>query len=162
MSVFLSHRTKDNDLARAIYQRLTRFHGIECYIDDFDDEAQLASSKEITTIIMSRLDSCSHLLALVTDNTKGSWWVPFEIGVARRAPRYITTFIGHYSEKLPSYLKEWPVLKKNSDIDIYAKLYLETKTRNKILFEKTASFNDQIQRTDNFHNRLKLQLIDFS
>ena len=90
MPVFISHRTADDVVARTVHDRLTRVHRIQCYLDDLDREAHRTS--KITALIVDRLKSCSNLLALVTRNTKGSWWVPFEVGVARQAPRIITSY----------------------------------------------------------------------
>jgi hypothetical protein len=118
MAVFISHSSKDDRLARAIYDRLTKVHGIKCYLDDLDPALQ--GTKNVTDVILQRLEECSYLMAVVTTNTNTSWWVPFEIGVARRAPRYITTFTD-LSFTLPAYLKEWPVLKCDSDLDKFAR-----------------------------------------
>ena len=79
MPVFISHRTADDVLARRVYDRLTREHQIRYYLDDLDKEAHRTS--RITALIVDRLTSCSNLLALLTRNTKGSWWVPFKVGV---------------------------------------------------------------------------------
>src|SRR5262245_57071772 len=93
MPVFISHSTSDDKIARSVYDRLLSFHGIRCYIDDLDREAKAArGTRAITSLILSRLESCTHLLAVVTPNTITSWWVPFEIGVARRSPRAISTY----------------------------------------------------------------------
>lgn len=120
MPVFISHRTADDTIARAVYDRLTNTHGIKCYIDDLDREA---NTKNITSLIVGRVKQCTNLLVLVTRNTQGSWWVPFEVGVAREAPRVITSFTNLLQHELPEYLTEWPVLRGNSAIDTFADFY---------------------------------------
>jgi len=106
MPVFISHRTTDDSLAKMVFKRLLEVHRIPCYIDDLDREANSArGTARVTEVILGRLELCTHLLALVTENTRGSWWVPFEIGVARRAPRIISTYTNVYRD-LPEYLKE--------------------------------------------------------
>ena len=149
MPVFISHRTKDDKIAQQVYRRLHFHHHIACYIDDFDDEAR--NTKKITDLILNRINSCTHLIAVVTSNTKGSWWVPFEIGVARRAPRIISSFTSLYSFELPEFLKEWPVLKGQNAIDIFARFYKE----GKVIQEKQYSnLNAQIRAVDVMHNKL--------
>lgn len=101
---------------------------------------------------------CTHLLALVTDNTKGSWWVPFEVGVARRAPRAISTFT-NLLRGLPEYLTEWPVLRGETAIDKFAAAYkAQIATARRMLTEKYASFGEQVRSVDSFHTRLKASL----
>lgn len=131
MPVFISHRTADDALARQAASRLRYYHGIECYIDDIDQELKRAQgTSEVTALIVRRLNLCTNLLAIVTANTEGSWWVPFEIGVARQAPRVITTLTNQEDYSLPEYLREWPRLRGASAIDQFAELYKE---QNRVL-----------------------------
>ena len=159
MPVFISHRTADDKVAQDVAYRLKYVHGITCYVDDFDQEASAArGTRRITSLIVARLDLCTHLLALVTENTKGSWWVPFEVGVARRAPRVISTFTNLYTG-LPEFLTEWPVLRGDTAIDRFAELYKTHKAAaSRVLLEKRASVEDQISLVDDFHSRLKVAL----
>ena len=60
---------------------------------------------------VSRNESSDRLLAIVTENTPLSWWVPFEIGVARETDSLIATFlevnrVSTVKVELPSYLKQ--------------------------------------------------------
>lgn len=159
MPVFISHRTADNAIATQVANRLKIYHGIECYIDDLDREAQgLSGTKAITSLIVKRLTSCTNLLAIVTKNTSGSWWVPFEVGVARQAPRVISTFTDLYSG-LPEYLEEWPILRGEGAIDMFARLYKEQKVvLNERIIRKSVSEADQIATVDSFHRSLKASL----
>ena len=120
MPVFISHRTADDAVARLVYDRMTTVHGIKCYIDDLDRET---NTKNITALIVSRVKQCTNLLVLVSKNTQGSWWVPFEVGVAREAPRIITSYTNLLQEELPEFLTEWPVLRGTNAIDKFAALY---------------------------------------
>lgn len=160
MPVFLSHRTVDDRIAQSVAHRLKSHHDINCYVDDFDKEANTArGTNRITTLIVSRLNMCTHLLALVTENTKGSWWVPFEIGVARRAPRAISTFT-NLSYGLPEYLTEWPVLRGESAVDKFAAAYKSqiATAKRMLTAEATTSFDERALSVDSFHTRLKASL----
>jgi hypothetical protein len=157
MPVFISHKTTDNLIAKKVYDRLVSYHGIDCWIDDVDPEiANSRNSSRITSLILDRLDSCTNLLAIVTENTKESWWVPFEIGVARKAPRAITTFTNMYSWQLPEYLHEWPVLKGTDAIDTFAKFYKQQKQM--IKEAQIYRFSKSRIPVDSFHNILKSAL----
>jgi len=160
MPVFISHRTADDKLAQQVAFRLKQQHGIECYLDDIDQELKKAQgTPAVTGLIVRRLNQCTNLLAIVTINTEGSWWVPFEVGVARQAPRVITTFTNQEDSSLPAYLLEWPRLRGDSAIDEFAKLY---KAQQQILranvLEKRALAAEQVSVVDQFHRQLKARL----
>ena len=160
MPVFISHRTVDNDLARRVSLRLRVWHGIECYVDDMDDATQrLRGTPAITALIVRRLNACSNLLAIVTANTVDSWWVPFEVGVARQAPRVITTFTDQTDDRLPDFLLEWPRLRGESAVDEFAKLYnAQVRSLTAQVVEKHAMLADQLDAVERFHRDLKARL----
>ena len=114
MPVFISHRTADDAKAQALALRLKTKHNILSYLDHFDPAA--STTKKITDLLVDRINTCTHLMALITNQTVGSWWVPFEIGVARQGDRRITSF-DNSTVALPEYLTEWPVLKSDADLD---------------------------------------------
>lgn len=159
MPVFISHRTADDHVANAVYLRLTRVHSIKCYLDNFDDEAKSAGQSRITRLIVDRLTACTNLLALVTVNTRGSWWVPFEVGVARQAPRMITSFTTLDDSELPEYLKEWPILRGENAIDIFAAAYKrQLSSATRILLAEQAGRSAAFSSVDAFHKELKSAL----
>jgi hypothetical protein len=160
MPVFISHRTADDAIARRVYDRLTNVHQIRCYLDDVDKEAGYANqTNRITALIVSRVRSCTNLLALVTPNTRGSWWVPFEVGVAREAPRMISSFTNLAQEDLPEFLKEWPVLRGEGAIDTFAKYYKQQNDVVKRAFvEGRAPASEGTAGVDTFHRQLKAAL----
>lgn len=159
MPVFISHRTADDPLARQVRDRLVNLHGIQCYLDDLDQQTKVAN--QITSLIVSRLNGCTNLLALVTPNTRGSWWVPFEVGVARQAPRMITSYTNLPQSDLPEYLTEWPVLRGNNAIDLFAAAYKRQVVMVKRAFvDRTfsATAAEGIASINAFHQNLKIAL----
>ncbi len=92
-------------------------------------------------------------MALVTNATVGSWWVPFEIGVARQGDRRITSYDASTVE-LPEFLTEWPVMTSEMHLDLFAEAYHRDKTA-KPMIEKYASYSRSINTADDFHARLK-------
>jgi hypothetical protein len=160
MPVFISHRTADDIIARGVRDRLTNEHGITCYLDDLDKEAGYTNqSNRITALIVRRLIECTNLLALVTQNTRGSWWVPFEVGVARQAPRIITSFTNLAQGELPEFLTEWPVLRGEKAIDTFAYYYKQqASVVKRSLVDKFAALSEGVAGVDAFHRQLKAAL----
>jgi hypothetical protein len=160
MPVFISHRTADDAIARQVANRLRTTHSITVYIDDIDQEVQRAQgTAAITALLVKRINACTNLLAIVSQNTQGSWWVPFEVGVARQSPRVITTMTNQADSALPEYLLEWPRLRGDAAIDTFARIY---KAQSRILteqvLEKRAPFSVQMSHVDQFQAALKTAL----
>lgn len=160
MPVFISHRTADDTIARRVCDRLVQVHGIPCYLDDLDKEAGLANqSNRVTSLIVQRLNNCTNLLAIITKNTRGSWWVPFEVGVARQAPRAITSFTNLANGELPEFLTEWPVVRGDKAIDIFAAMYQQQAgSIKRALIDNTARALEGIAGVEAFHRQLKASL----
>jgi hypothetical protein len=92
-------------------------------------------------------------MALITNATVGSWWVPFEIGVARQGDRRITSFDAS-TVTLPEFLTEWPVMTTETDLDLFAEAYHRDRA-GKPIMEKYASRTRSISTADEFHTQLK-------
>lgn len=156
MAIFISHTTPDNRLARNIYNRLN-YHGIECYIDDLDNELKKRrGNMSLTPFLVDRLEACDTLLAVVTENTKSSWWVPFEIGTARQMPRVITSYTNYfyYDKNLPEYLLEWPLLRTENDIDVFSRKY----KRKRSLFSESVDFSTSLNNVRSFEKSVMFAL----
>ena len=134
MPVFISHRTLDDVLAKRIYDRLTRVHSIRCWLDNV---YPAQPPDKITEVILTNINRCTHLLVVMTDNTEGSWWVPYEIGVAEQGERAISTYSEMLKLKLPEFLWHWPVLMGDSAIDRFAQIYKQ----ERLIVETTKAAN---------------------
>ena len=119
MKVFLSHQRDDSTRAMKVAARL-RYNGLDTYLDVVDD-ALRKDGPELSDYLRAQMSTCTQLMAVVSSSTKGSWWVPWEIGVASEKDFLIATYTSEYTE-LPSYLKKWPFLRTDQDIDEYARL----------------------------------------
>lgn len=152
MSVFISHRNADNALARHVFLFL-RERGISCYIDDLDKDAK--TTDDITALLLDRLSCTSHLIAVVTQNTEGSWWVPFEIGVATESAKRIASYT-RYRSLLPEYLLKWPAMQSDPDLDAFALAY----RKDRPIVEKRAYEGVSARRADaeTFHRSLKASI----
>ncbi len=158
MPVFLSYYRLDEQKARAIHDRLTRIHGVSTYIDVLDQEMRSAS--DVTGLILSRLSSCTHIMALLSSATVQSWWVPFEIGAATQNERRIVSYNASYvsREDLPGYLKLWPILRSIEDLDRFAHRYKQ----DRLPLEKSQRLTEAkaaaIQSANEFHRLLKFDI----
>ena len=119
MPVFISYRHMDRAHAMQINSRLMQAN-IKTYLDVLDPESQ--TTDDITEVITRNISECTHLLAVVSERTALSWWVPFEIGEATISNRRICSFRTGPTE-LPLYLDKWPKLSSAKDLDFFSEAY---------------------------------------
>lgn len=154
MSVFISYYRPDESLAKEI-ARLLRTNNIHCYLDVLDD--RLSQASNVTRAILDALHESTHLMALVSTSTAGSWWVPFEIGVAtetgRRICSYATTAV-----RLPDFLREWPVLRSRQDLQDFMRRYRLDSGVLRKTFATPADRSAAMREADRFHTMLKRDL----
>ena len=154
MPVFISYRHMDRAYAMAINSRLIRAD-IKTYLDVLDLES--LTTDDITGVITRNITECTHLLAVVSEKTALSWWVPFEIGEATISNRRICSFRTGPAE-LPLYLDKWPKLNTESDLDFFIDAYREevSNKRSMSLESISESVKGSYKRdADMFHEQLK-------
>jgi hypothetical protein len=80
-TIFVSHSHKDRDL---IYPALgfLRSHGVKIYVDWMDQGMPDTVSGETAKNLKDRIKQQKKFLVLVTENSKDSRWVPWELGYA--------------------------------------------------------------------------------
>lgn len=174
MSVFISYRHTDRNTAFAIAQKLS-INNISYYLDIIDDESK--STDDITEVITKNIKKSTHLIAVISIHTAGSWWVPFEIGEATIANRRICSYATrgnssnlslmsyrHITKLLPEYLQKWPVLVSSADLEAFIKQYKIDNITFGIEESRSHQFdsissNDLTKAgADSFHKNLKNQL----
>ena len=116
MKVFISHKKEDSVLALAIQRAFVK-NGVESYLDVLDSSI-IGGGRELTDHVKNSLNSCTDIIVVMTDSTKNSWWVPFEIGMSAQIDMPTASFL-QSDMILPSYLSYWPRLKTINDIDKY-------------------------------------------
>ena len=151
MPVFISHRSTDTEQATAVHSYLSA-RGVRCYIDKLDEALQ--STDNITEVILARIKQCSHMMAVVSQQTRGSWWVPFELGVATDSDRRISSFKATNVD-LPHFLSKWPILKDKYDLDKFIELYKRDST---IAFNESRASYQDVKSADQFHRQLKTNI----
>ena len=106
-------------------------------------------------MITKRIMQCTHLLAIASQTTVQSWWVPFEIGEATIVDRRIATFkIGQTD--LPDYLRKWPIMSREPHLDLFIKAYKAEQVGSSIrrLREALGAGTGELT-ADRFHTELK-------
>lgn len=155
MSVFISHKKEDENIARQI-DGVLKARGINTYLDVLDPT--LIDKTNITMKILNGLNKCSHLLAIVSSRTSESWWVPFEIGVATKGDKRICTYSAVSITTLPDYLTIWPIISQLSQVGFFASRYLN----DRMVLEKASrtyeASQSSIQNANDFHRLLKADL----
>lgn len=131
-TVFISHKQEDATPAAAVSQRL-KANGMPSYLDLFDPDAK--DGPELAEYLRARLGRCQGLMAVVSNKTITSWWVPWEIGVATERDMPMATF-SYEHVNVPSYLRKWPYLTRLEQIDSYARLAKEQLEQRRVLVEK--------------------------
>ena len=160
MPVFISYRHMDRAYAININTRLMQAN-IKTYHDVLDAESQ--TPDDITGVITRNISESTSLLAVVSEKTALSWWVPFEIGEATITNRRICSFKTGPTE-LPLYLDKWPKLSSDRDIEFFIDAY-----RNELTLKRSMSMESvtgsestrSVNRTnaDRFHTDLKSRII---
>ncbi|MFZ6681947.1 toll/interleukin-1 receptor domain-containing protein [Undibacterium sp. Tian12W] len=118
MKIFISHQRVDSDLALSLSYRLLTTHCIPTYLDVIDP-AVSSTGDALADHVKDELGKCTQLLAVVSEATQASWWVPWEIGIATEKDFPLATYAGGYAS-IPEYLRKWPYLRSTSDLDLYA------------------------------------------
>lgn len=157
MPVFISYRHMDRPQAMAINSRLMQAN-IKTYLDLLDPESQ--TTDDITGVITRNITECTHLLAVVSEKTALSWWVPFEIGEATISNRRICSFRTGPAQ-LPLYLDKWPKLSTDNDLNFFIDAYREEQSsrRSLTLDSSNESFSGTYKRNaELFHEQLKSRI----
>ena len=116
MKVFISHKNEDSAQAVALQNAFAK-NGVTSYLDVLDSSIN-SGGKSLTDHIKENLNTCTDIIVIMTDNTKYSWWVPFEIGMSAQVDMPTASFLKSDVD-LPSYLSYWPRLKTTADVDKY-------------------------------------------
>ncbi|MEX2578425.1 MAG: hypothetical protein WD342_05140 [Verrucomicrobiales bacterium] len=79
-NTFLSHSSDDDDVLPGVIFILEN-HGAVVYTDNGDERLPERTSPETAKILRSTVRDCRRLVLFVTKNSKGSCWIPWELGL---------------------------------------------------------------------------------
>lgn len=106
---FISHKNEDADAALEIGNHIMNDFGYNIYLDLFDESLQVADQKnDVESIVKSihkGLEYSTHLLCIITEKSKKSWWIPYEIGFAQANGKKTASLKIKTLEYLPSFLR---------------------------------------------------------
>ena len=156
MKEFISHKNLDQEIALRI-QTVLKNKQVDAYLDLLDD-AITGKGEALTMHIKQKLNECTDILVVMSENTKSSWWVPFEIGMAAQKDLPTVNYL-QAGVMLPDYLSYWPRLKNDSDLVKYVDA--RNIVKRKILQERMdrgSVYASAASETERFYNELKMQL----
>ncbi|MCY3812881.1 MAG: TIR domain-containing protein [Gammaproteobacteria bacterium] len=112
--VFVSHKSDDKGLAMEVYNCIKGLGlGLRPWIDLQDPNIH-GDSARLDAYIKGVISQSASLLAVVTEVTNESWWVPFEVGIAYDQNCWLATFVqDREGVALPSFLSKHPRLKRH-------------------------------------------------
>lgn len=80
-SVFLSHSSKDEQKLPYVIEFLENY-GVKVYIDKNDPRLPKVTSSETARMLKENIKKCKKFILLVSENSKDSRWIPWELGLA--------------------------------------------------------------------------------
>lgn len=159
MKIFISHKKEDELTALNVVDTL-KTAGVDAYLDLLDNIIANDGEK-LTKHIREKLHECTDVIVILSTNTKKSWWVPFEIGMATEKDMPIANYLLS-QETLPDYLTYWPRLKNRDDVLKYVEI--RNKVSKQIVLEKTLNqgyyqrADGGMSETQKFYSELKKHL----
>ena len=159
--IFISHKHDDEYMARKVYNRVKLQHGYDAYMAAVDEE-HLKDNQELAKTLLDRISECQRIIAVISDHTKLSWWVPWEIGIGYAKKYNMASYIEYYKDSLdlPSYIDDWPILTDLDSVDKYCNLSRHSAagdSQRVQLMEGRTVVKSQIplMSSDEFHQKLK-------
>lgn len=155
MKIFISHKQEDALMANQMASELRTIH-VDYYLDLLDPSVA-QSGRELTNHIRKNLNNCTDIIVVMSEITRYSQWVPFEVGMAAQLDMPTATFLKD-NVLLPDFLQYWPRLKKPEDIRKYvtARNDVDQEYRVYRSIYETATY--QKRKTERFYDVLKQRL----
>src|SRR5208282_522680 len=159
--VFISHKREDSESAGRLATKIDGYRDCRAYVDVLDARLAL-NGDDLGEYFRRVISDCTHLMAVISERTAASWWVPFEIGIATEKQYPLSTFSSTRAS-LPDYLQKWPYLVSEADVEKYLQVAVNVGNnvlRKNILTEdmRTASSSDRASYAKSFHSILKREL----
>ena len=154
IKVFISHKQEDSYTANKIASQLN-YMGIPYYLDVLDSTVT-NSGKELTNHIKEKLNDCTDIIVVMSESTRYSQWVPFEVGMSAQKDMPTATFLKEDVD-LPEFLNYWTRLKQVSDIVKYSAVRNDVKREYETGYVYEMFMHRQSQ-TERFYDVLKRRL----
>ncbi len=154
MKVFISHKREDSVVANRIAAEL-RAINVPYYLDLLDSSIT-RSGKDLTDHIKQRLNDCTDILVIISEATRYSQWVPFEVGMSAQIDMPTVSYLQE-NVSLPEFLEYWPRLKNPSDIAKYVAVRNDVSREFMTLYHMDST-EKRRRETERFYTVLKERL----
>lgn len=134
MKVSIFHEQADAIRAAEIAGYLRVHYAINSYLDAIDPKIEILEGPELAAQVQKQMDGCDSLLALISNETEKSQWIPWEIGIATGKNLALATF-ADTPYPLPESLQRWPHLKSFAELDKCLDSWGHVPARNWPLFK---------------------------
>lgn len=133
--VFVSHSSTNAESAREVEDYLRNDIGVNTYFDEDDPGLNNMSSNDpekVVRHIKKGLNISTHLIVLLSDHAKLSWWVSYEYGYADALNKSMG-YIKLEDINLPDFVKTQTIIETAGQLrewakEISAQSYLENKS----------------------------------
>ena len=122
--VFISHQKKDANLCKKIAEYIKKA-GIDVYFDENDVDLNRSKKqlnlKGVVSAIQKGINKSSHMLCVISPNTRISQWVPWEVGYGYVKVQNLSvlTLKGLSDDDLPEYLKVVDIIRGTKSLNEY-------------------------------------------
>ena len=151
MRIFISHKLEDVFTASQIAKELEELR-VDCYLDLLDNSL-IQNGQALTNHIRANLNQCTDIFVVMSNITRLSQWVPFEVGMAAQKDMPTATFLKE-DVSLPEFLQYWPRLKKYTDIREYVSARNDVDREYRSIYESASHKT----KTERFYDVLKKRL----
>ena len=139
--IFVSHKKDDagqaKDLAKYIIQC-----GVDVYFDENDpvltNPDVFKDPIKITNAINRALSRSTHMICVISEKTKDSWWVPYEIGYVSNKLSFKSSDIGILIIKNISHLPEYLFLSTKIDTKLELDSFIKSASNTETLIPERA------------------------
>ncbi len=143
--VFISHKKEDSQEAKKLAKYIMD-SGIDVFFDENDpvlnNPEKNTNPVIVTTAINKALEKSTHMICVVSEKTKESWWVPYEIGYVWNNKGFTHSSMAILLLKsiteLPEYLFLVEKIDSTTKLDSFLK---KIANMSYLLNEKTKSFS---------------------
>jgi hypothetical protein len=156
MKIFVSHKKEDETIAIDISKALQAL-GHSVYLDVIDNEI-LKGTIHLADYLKVKLTECDSLIAVISNATQLSWWVPWEIGVASEKDYPLGSFLVGATAP-PEYLRKWPIMRTIPELKVFGDFVRSVETKEGMIRRAMdKSYNSSKITATQFHTEMKKKL----
>lgn len=155
MKVFISHK-KEDELEDLRINIMLKSLNVDSYLDLLDPSIT-GDGKALTDHIKNQLNDCTDIIVVMSEATRFSQWVPFEVGMSAQIDMPTANYLKEGVD-LPSFLSYWPRLKTTKDVETYIQVRRKVENEMKSIYEDRQFNTRQKIETEKFYAQLKFKL----